>query len=100
MAAIYGVIVLVLNTVLTQRDGYSLTYASLRETFKRATSCFVKAGKGTKSGGAYVSKVPPKYGWPQLLRNMLFWCIVLLLKVCPSPFGRPLSQPRQQRVNS
>ena len=84
VAAIYGVVVLLLGAVIVQRDGYIITAASLRAGFARLVGkCVGSGGKGsdTLAGGAFVSKVPPRYGYGQLLRNMLFWAIVLALKV-------------------
>ena len=87
MAAIYGVVVIVVCFLLVQRDGYTVTASSLRAAVARIWGrCCTSAGDAPASGvkgGAYLSKVPPRYGYPQLLRNALcFWSIVGVLKVC------------------
>jgi hypothetical protein len=84
VAGIYGAVIIVFCFVLVQRDGYSVTAVSLRGNLARCWgACFSRkrTGDTTLAGGAFLQKVPPRYGYAQLLRNMLFWTIVLGLKV-------------------
>jgi hypothetical protein len=76
--------VLALGAVLVQRDGYIITAASIKATFSHCVGkCIGRRNSSqsdTLSGGAFVTKTP-RYGYAQLLRNMLFWTIVIVFKV-------------------
>jgi hypothetical protein len=83
VAGIYGAVIVVLCFLLVQRDGYTITASSLRGGLARCWgACCSRSRKGdtTLAGGAFLSKVPPRYGVAQLARNALFWLIVLGLK--------------------
>eukprot|EP00892_Ulva_mutabilis_P001697 jgi/Ulvmu1/11528/UM078_0017.1 len=80
VAAIYGVIGVVVWGPLTQRDGYVITPRSALETLKK---CWGGVSKSRSFlGGEYLSSVPPKVGMLQFLMNIFFWIFVLGCKVC------------------
>jgi hypothetical protein len=73
---------------LTQRDGYVITpssmYAALtqRRAGNRGSTAKDGVSSGTYLRGEYMAAVPPKVGWHQFLRNVIFWSAVVGLKVC------------------
>jgi hypothetical protein len=66
---------------LTMRDGYTVTLDSVYGTISRC--CGAVAGTGSKNtlGSEYMGANQPKVGIFQFLRNVLFWTVVIGLKV-------------------
>ena len=88
VACIYVLIAVVVWGPLTQRDGYVITpstlYASL--TQRRSQTANGTGNKALQKGsqhlrGEYLASVPPKVGWSQFFRNVVFWSAVVTLKV-------------------
>lgn len=70
--------VVLLIAAATQRDGY--VHIITTSSAKRWLATLLRRPK-TTTEEPFLSDIRPKYGVPQLLRNMLFWAIVLIIKV-------------------
>lgn len=79
VAAIYGVIGIVMWGPLTQRDGYVITPRSALESLKRCWGAV--SSSRAFLGGEYIASVPPKVGVLQFAANIIFWLFVLGCKV-------------------
>lgn len=81
IAGLYGAAMLIIWGPLTQRDGYVITGTQVIDWLKSLWKCCAGKQSRTFLSGEYVRGVPPKVGWSQFIRNMLFWLVVIGIKV-------------------
>ena len=77
----YFAVIAALWGPLTQRDGYVITSIQLYDWFKSLWKCCAGRKSRTFLSGEYVTSVPPRVGWSQFIRNVLFWLFVIAIKV-------------------